>query len=429
MAIDRTGISSLDTGASDITYTGEQGPKSPDQQLMASADPMLVEEYEKYVFEMEEQGMQPMSFKEFVQQIMSGMADGGIARIGLFRGALADTRRGIAMSPGTSADYSPGQGHRETRESRGGPPGITTAPIHIPTVAPDIPDRDGFERTDGGRYSTDTRELIAAKKKRDYFASLLGDDDETDEDNISNLYADISLPSGLTTYKQFKEMTHPDAYPELKDPFIKEGLTTPEQQEEFFEKYGPDLKIQGGKYLRGSPTITSETMMKDKLIPDTRNWFKKMFFNEGGIARLGYQRGQLVQPGPGRPGYQGRWSDPGMSPGTSRETGGGRGGPPGGGSPQMTYTAPPVSYQPPTRSPQESEAAEAVVRQAQAQAAEVAAQRAAQAKIESIPRLTAEQAANMENIIAIPPEKEVVRTPHDQSIAYYQRQRYRNIWK
>jgi len=82
MAIDRTGISSLDTGASDITYTGDQGPKSPDQMLMASADPMLVEEYDKYVFEMEEQGLQPISFKEFVQQIMSGMADGGIARLG-----------------------------------------------------------------------------------------------------------------------------------------------------------------------------------------------------------------------------------------------------------------------------------------------------------------------------------------------------------
>lgn len=79
MAIDRTGISSLDTGASDITYTGDEGPKSPEQQLMASADPMLVEEYEKYVFEIEEQGQTPMSFKEFVQQIMSGMADGGIA--------------------------------------------------------------------------------------------------------------------------------------------------------------------------------------------------------------------------------------------------------------------------------------------------------------------------------------------------------------
>ena len=82
MAIDRTGISSLDTGASDITYTGNEGPKSPDQMLMASADPMLVEEYEKYVYEMEEQGQTPISFREFVQQIMSGMAEGRIARLG-----------------------------------------------------------------------------------------------------------------------------------------------------------------------------------------------------------------------------------------------------------------------------------------------------------------------------------------------------------
>ena len=88
MAIDyNSGISSLETGAPDIKYTGDQGPKSPDQQLMASADPLLIDEYNKYVFEMEEQGMQPMSFKEFVQQIMSeaNMAEGGIARLG-YRG-------------------------------------------------------------------------------------------------------------------------------------------------------------------------------------------------------------------------------------------------------------------------------------------------------------------------------------------------------
>ena len=67
MAIDyNSGISSLDTGAPEIKYTGDQGPRSPDQQLMASADPMLVEMYQQYVFEMEEQGMQPISFREFV---------------------------------------------------------------------------------------------------------------------------------------------------------------------------------------------------------------------------------------------------------------------------------------------------------------------------------------------------------------------------
>jgi len=80
MAIDyNSGISSLDAGASDITYSGNEGPKSPEQQLMASADPMLVEEYKKYVFEMQEQGQTPISFREFVQQIMSGMAQGGRA--------------------------------------------------------------------------------------------------------------------------------------------------------------------------------------------------------------------------------------------------------------------------------------------------------------------------------------------------------------
>ena len=47
MAIDRTGITSLNTGAGEITYSGNQGPKSPDQQLMAMADPMIVEMYEQ----------------------------------------------------------------------------------------------------------------------------------------------------------------------------------------------------------------------------------------------------------------------------------------------------------------------------------------------------------------------------------------------
>ena len=87
----------LQTGAPEITYSGDQGPKSPDQMLMASADPMLVEEYEKYVFEMEEQGQTPISFREFVEQVMSGMAEGGIARLGYRGGQLVKPGPG---SPG-----------------------------------------------------------------------------------------------------------------------------------------------------------------------------------------------------------------------------------------------------------------------------------------------------------------------------------------
>ena len=79
MAIDRTGISSLNAGAAEITYSGSEGPKSPEQQLMAQADPMLIEMYQQYVFEMKEQGLQPMSFKEFEAQARAGMNDGGRA--------------------------------------------------------------------------------------------------------------------------------------------------------------------------------------------------------------------------------------------------------------------------------------------------------------------------------------------------------------
>jgi hypothetical protein len=72
----KTGLESLDTGASKITYSGNEGPKAPQQ--MAMADPMLVEQYQQYVFEMEEQGLQPMSFEEFVAQARAGMNEGGI---------------------------------------------------------------------------------------------------------------------------------------------------------------------------------------------------------------------------------------------------------------------------------------------------------------------------------------------------------------
>ena len=46
---------------------------------MASGYKTDIEEmYEQYVFEMEEMGLQPMSFREFIDQARSGMADGGI---------------------------------------------------------------------------------------------------------------------------------------------------------------------------------------------------------------------------------------------------------------------------------------------------------------------------------------------------------------
>jgi hypothetical protein len=63
------------------------------------------------------------------QQAKQMLREGG--RIGFFKGAQADTKSGKSMSPGTSADYSPGQGNRQDRENRGGPPGtdVVTKPL------------------------------------------------------------------------------------------------------------------------------------------------------------------------------------------------------------------------------------------------------------------------------------------------------------
>ena len=142
MAIDY-GISSLDTGASDITYSGDEGPKSPDQQLMASADPMLVEEYKKYVFEMEEQGQTPISFKQFIQQIMaeSRMASGGIARLGYANGQ----RVGFRVGKGAGMERTSDTGMPDF-----GPPdhGPNRGDHHPPVIKPPVigPTGDGPPR-------------------------------------------------------------------------------------------------------------------------------------------------------------------------------------------------------------------------------------------------------------------------------------------
>jgi hypothetical protein len=60
----------LETNAPSIKYSGNEGPKSPqemEQMIMAS----LEEEYAKYVFEMQEQGLEPMSLRQFMDQAMA----------------------------------------------------------------------------------------------------------------------------------------------------------------------------------------------------------------------------------------------------------------------------------------------------------------------------------------------------------------------
>ena len=68
----KTGLESLDVGAPEITYSGNQGPKSPqeDQQKMQEFQmAQLEEEYDAYVDDMMEQGIEPMSMQQFLEQV------------------------------------------------------------------------------------------------------------------------------------------------------------------------------------------------------------------------------------------------------------------------------------------------------------------------------------------------------------------------
>ena len=54
--------------------------QKPGEGIMQMAKSDMQEMYEQYVFEMQEQGLTPMSFSEFLRQARSGMADGGKAK-------------------------------------------------------------------------------------------------------------------------------------------------------------------------------------------------------------------------------------------------------------------------------------------------------------------------------------------------------------
>ena len=71
----------------DIQEEGKKGI-----MMAAKDDPMLVEEYNKYVFDLMEQrpNAKPMSFQDFKRMIMSGMKDGGIM----------NAKRGLVDEPG-----------------------------------------------------------------------------------------------------------------------------------------------------------------------------------------------------------------------------------------------------------------------------------------------------------------------------------------
>jgi hypothetical protein len=67
----------LETNAPSIKYSGDEGPKSP-QQMQEMMMAQVEEEYSKYLDDMIEQGLDPMSFEQFLDQAMAeGQMSGG----------------------------------------------------------------------------------------------------------------------------------------------------------------------------------------------------------------------------------------------------------------------------------------------------------------------------------------------------------------
>jgi len=67
----------LETNAPSIKYSGNEGPKSPEEEMMM-ADALLKEEYEKYVYDLLEQRPEatPMSLDEFRRMVIGDMSGG-----------------------------------------------------------------------------------------------------------------------------------------------------------------------------------------------------------------------------------------------------------------------------------------------------------------------------------------------------------------
>jgi hypothetical protein len=169
----KTGLESLDTGAPEITYSGNEGPKSPQQmqQMQQMQMAQLEEEYDAYVDDMLEQGIEPMSMQQFLEQIAAEAqmssneegigsmmedpremaADGGIMRTG-FQGGGADMGKvsaGKGISPGRSQAQFGHSGHAGKTEDQAKSDqrlGNDTPPGSDPYAGHNTAESKGFQR-------------------------------------------------------------------------------------------------------------------------------------------------------------------------------------------------------------------------------------------------------------------------------------------
>ena len=169
------------------------------RNILTDKNPQRIAEVKQTMREALEMQQKGISSDEIIKTLKDTtrkkQATGGIAgqlhlnRTGYFRGALADTKEGKAMSPGTRADYSPGQGHRENvgRPPGGGDPRMTyTAPPRKSTPERDVWNLKRWEPKSGTWFGGPTQKYLRGAdlnkwyslKRKEFYESLEDDEPE-----------------------------------------------------------------------------------------------------------------------------------------------------------------------------------------------------------------------------------------------------------
>jgi hypothetical protein len=267
----KTGLESLDTGAPEITYSGNEGPKSPQQmqEMQQMQMAQLEEEYDAYVDDMLEQGLEPMSMRQFLEQIAAEAqmssneegigsmmedsramaADGGIMRTGVkhpdgrtgfFSAGLA---AGDDISPGTSTSGgSQGGGYGKGGPPGGGDPGMTytappkeydrskdTGPNRFELAAANAKEKARLADIEEQKKLAKIKKEQEEKEKREKDArEFFKKQDKKKEKGFFSKLLNANKTPNRTAYLNNLKKTDPVAYAEMIDELEKlSGQTVP----------------------------------------------------------------------------------------------------------------------------------------------------------------------------------------------------------
>jgi hypothetical protein len=144
---------------------------------------------------------QKMQLSDFSIKGRKPSASGG--RIGFFKGAQADTAEGKAMSPGTSADYTPGAGHRDAWKQE--------AAVDFNQILQKQKRTDKTEVVPVQSFTGNFNQLdklgLQARNKNLYAAGLLSIEDVMKGDIKPDIYAGISGDNFNIEGQKTKDMT------------------------------------------------------------------------------------------------------------------------------------------------------------------------------------------------------------------------------